>query len=146
MDQKIFKQISRRLVIELAVVVALVGFPVDFPQHVSSAVAWKFVLHHPTLLLHVIVGTLIIVEAAILLVRALRSKHLFWIILAILGLIFVLGAFASGERYVALQTDSALTNMSNLWFGAIVCYGVGWYWGRRKSQSPTVKPLDAKTN
>jgi hypothetical protein len=137
MDQRGFKNVSRRLVIELAAAVALVSYKVNFPKHTSGSQAWKFVLHHPPVLLHVIVGTIIVVEAVILLIRSLRSKNHTWIMLALAGLIFVLSAWQWGERYVWTQSNSALTYMGNFWFVAIAIYGFGWYWGRKKSAPHT---------
>jgi hypothetical protein len=131
-----FKKTSKRIVGELAVVVALVSYKINFPKNTSSSQAWKFVLHHPAVLLHIIVGTIIITEAVILLVRCLRSKDRVWIALAIIGLVFVLAAWASGERYVGTQSNNALTYMGNFWFGAIVMYGFGWYWGHKKLKKP----------
>jgi len=129
------KIVSRRMVLELAVVIALVSFNVNFPKHDSASQAWKFVFHHPTILLHIIVGTIVAVEAIILLVRAIRGHDRFWITVSALGLALVLVAFASGETYVSTQKTSALTLMGNAAAVALVAYGVGWYWGRRRTRA-----------
>jgi hypothetical protein len=127
-----FKKVSRRVVVELAVVIALVSANVNFPKNDSASQAWKIVLKHPTILLHIVVGTIVVVEAIIFLVRAIRFHDRFWMTLTSLGLALVLLAFASGEIYVS-QKGSALTLMGNAAAGALIAYGVGWYWGRRRS-------------
>jgi hypothetical protein len=137
MNGEFLKRVSRRLVIELAVVVALVSYNVRFPSNKSFPQAWGFVLRHPLTLLHVIVGTIIIAEAVILLLRILRRHDRTSIILASVGLAFVLLAYASGEIYVATQRSSAVSCMGIGWFGAIVTYGLGWYLGHKK---PSVLP------
>ena len=126
------KKVSRRLTVELAVVIALASFNVSFPKHDSTSQAWKFVIKHPSILLHIIVGTIVFVEAIIFVVRAIRGRDRFWITLASLGLILVALAFAMGEHYVSTQRDSALTLMGNAAAGALVAYGFGWYWGHRR--------------
>ena len=125
---------SRRIVLELIVVVALVSFGTHFPSGESSAKAWSFVTHHPLVLLHVVLGTVVVGEAIVLLIRASLNRRRQWIVLSMLGLACVLIAWASGENYVATQHSSSLNNMSLAWLGAIVSYGVGWYWGHKKNK------------
>jgi hypothetical protein len=133
------KIVSRRLVLELAVVIALVSSNVNIPKNDSASQAWKIVFKHPAVLLHVIVGTIVVVEAIIFLARAIRGHDRFWITLTSAGLVLVLLAFVSGETYVSTQKGSALTLMGNAAAGAVVAYGVGWYWGHRRSRSSIVK-------
>jgi mannose/fructose/N-acetylgalactosamine-specific phosphotransferase system component IID len=128
-----FKRLSRWLVIALAVVVALVSYNVTIPSGRSSASNWRFVATHPTILLHVIVATVILVMAVVLLILAIRKRNQSWIVLSVIGLAFVLLAFASGEDYVMTLRKSSLDYMSIGWLGAIVTYGIGWYLGRKKS-------------
>jgi hypothetical protein len=129
-----FKKLSRSLVIGLAVVVALVSYNIDIPAGRSSASHWKFVLTHPTMLLHIVVATAVLIIALVMLTLAIRARDRTWIILSVIGLAFVLLAFASGESYVMTLRKSALNYMSIGWAGAIVTYGMGWYLGRRKAR------------
>jgi hypothetical protein len=135
MNQQGFKRISKRLVIELAIVVALVSYKIHFPKGIPLITAWQFVLTHVPVFLHVVVGTIILAEAILLLIRSIRSHNRTWIIWAFVGFAFILLAYASGEYYVATQHDSAVNSMGYGWFGAIVTYGLGWYWSHKKALS-----------
>jgi multisubunit Na+/H+ antiporter MnhB subunit len=128
-----FKKLSRWLVIALAVVVALVSYNINIPAGRSSS-HWKFVVSHPTILLHIVVATATLVLAIIMLVQAVRSRERSWIILSAAGLAFVALAFASGEDYVMTLQKSALNYMSIGWLGAIIGYGIGWYLGHRNAR------------
>jgi cytochrome bd-type quinol oxidase subunit 2 len=132
MDGRGLRNASRRLVIELAVVVLLVGFPVHFPRGTSSGDAWSFLVRHPTVLLHVVVGTLILVEGVRFLLLSLRAPARRSLLVAAVGLLLTVFAFGSGISYVSAgQHDSSLTAMSTGWLGAILTYGVGWWLARR---------------
>jgi len=141
MEQSNFKNISRRLVIELVLVVAVVSYKVNFPKGTSLAQSWGFVLTHPLVLLHVIVGTIILVEAILLLIRSVLSHHRSWIVLASAGLVLVILAFASGESFLAAQRNIAISIMGDSWFGAIVIYGLCWFLNRKKA-STTINSED----
>lgn len=129
-----FKKLSRLLVIALAAAVALVSYNINIPAGRSAGSHWKFVAAHPTILLHVVVATMVLVVAVVMLILAIRGRDRSWIILSVIGLAFVLLAFASGEDYVMTLRKSALNYMSIGWLGAIVTYGIGWYLGRRKAR------------
>jgi len=123
---------SRRVVIELALVVLLVGLPVDFPRGVPSGTAWSFLLRHPSVLAHAVLGALLLGEAVLFLIRALGAGMRRPVVLAVLGLGSVVVAVASGVVYVGRQQpDSGLTGMTVGWLGALVVFIVGWVRGRR---------------
>jgi peptidoglycan/LPS O-acetylase OafA/YrhL len=128
------KKLSRVLVIALVVVVVLAGFNVSIPVGKSAASNWTFALTHPTILLHVIVATGVLVVAAIAAIMSLRSRDRSWIVLSVAGLGFVVLAFVAGDDYVTSLQKSALDYMSIGWAGAIIAYGTGWYLGRRKER------------
>jgi hypothetical protein len=119
-------------VIELAVVVLLAGLPIDFPRNTSAGRAWSFLFRHPSILLHAAIGTLVLAEAVIFVVRALSARRPPPLVLAGLGLVFTLLAFGAGVEYVSDgQTDLALNLMTTGWVAAIATYIVGWVLGRR---------------
>lgn len=139
-----FKAMTRGMVIGLAVVVALVSYDITIPAGKSAGSNWKFVLTHPTILLHVVAATIVVIGAIALVIRSTRIHNSPWIVLSALGLAFVLLAFEMGENYVRTLHDSSLSGMSIGWAGAIVTYGVGWYWSHR-AERQTKKHLSTAT-
>jgi uncharacterized membrane protein YozB (DUF420 family) len=132
MERANFKSMSRVLVMGLVVVIALVAYDITIPKGRSSSKNWRFVLTHPTILLHIVFAVVVVIAAIALLVRSVRSHNRTWILISMLGVAFVLLAFAMGEIYVTNLNNSALSNMGLAWFGAIATYGVGWYLSRAK--------------
>jgi hypothetical protein len=128
------KKLSRTQVVALVVVVALAAFNITIPAGKSAASNWKFVLTHPTILLHVIAATAVLVVAVVALIAALRSRDRSWVAMSAAGLAFVLLAFAAGEDYVMSLRNSALSLMSVGWAGAVIMYGIGWHLGRKKER------------
>jgi hypothetical protein len=129
------KKLSRALVAGLVVIVALAAFNVTIPAGKSAASNWKFALTHPTILLHVIMATVVLIAAVVALAAAIRGHDRSWIALSAAGLAFVLIAFAAGGQYVTSLDKNALNYMSVGWAGAVIIYGTGWYLGRKKSAS-----------
>jgi hypothetical protein len=129
-DHNAVKGTSRRLVIELVVVV-LASFHAGLPKAPSYAQAWRAVPRYPLLVLHILVGLVIVLEAVIFLGRCLGHRHAGWAALAFAGLILVLVAFVSGDRYLATQRLSAIDLMGVAWFAALLTYSLGWYLARR---------------
>jgi hypothetical protein len=64
-DRTDVKEVSRRLVVELVVVV-LTSFHAGLPSGDSYAQAWRSVTRHPLLILHILVGAVVLAEAVIL--------------------------------------------------------------------------------
>ena len=128
------KKLSRGLVAGLVVVVTLAAFNITIPAGKSAASNWKFVLTHPTILLHVIIATAVLITAVVALVTAIRSRDRSWIAISAAGLAFVLLAFIAGDQYVMSLQKSALNYMSVGWAGAVIVYGTGWYLGRKQER------------
>lgn len=135
MQSKTFKMLTRGLVFGLVVVVGLVSFDLTIPKGRSTSKNWNFVFTHPTILLHIIFGSLVLLGAIVLLVRSVRSRVRPWIVIAAIGLTFVIFAFATGEQYVSTLSKADLSDMGLGWFGAIATYGVGWYLNRKATTS-----------
>jgi peptidoglycan/LPS O-acetylase OafA/YrhL len=128
------KNLSRALVVGLVVVVILASFNIAIPPGKSAASNWRFALTHPTILLHVITGTAVLVVAIVALVGSLRSRDRSWMALSAAGLAFLVLAYAAGEDYVMSLHKSALNYMGAGWAGAVIMYGTGWYLGHRKER------------
>ena len=134
-DGRALRDVSRRVVVELIVVVLLGGVPIDVPRSVPAGTAWSFLVRHPSALLHAGVGVLLLAEVVILAIRALAARPS-RVGLAGAGLGFTLLAFAAGIGYVGGgRTDTALTLMSTGWLAALVTYLVGWVVGRREMRA-----------
>ena len=132
MTDRAVRNACRRLVLELFLVVLLAGVPVDFPRHVTTGHAWGFLVRHPSLLAHVVIGTLVLAEACVLMVRMAGASGRRWPVLAGLGLLCSAVAVVGGVVYVsARQGDAALTWMTVGWLGALGTFAVGWWLGRR---------------
>ncbi len=134
MDQIRFRNTLLRLVIELVLVIASVSFPVHFPKGVPFAESWGFAFTHPTVLLHIVVGTIALIEAVRLLTGSIRSHRGFWTIWAAAGFVLVLVAFGSGVSFMADQQQIALNAKIVGWLGALIVYAVGWLLNLKKAR------------
>jgi hypothetical protein len=130
-----FKTMARGMVFGLVIVVGLVTYNISIPKGRSSSKNWNFVLTHPTILLHIIFGTLVLLGSIVLLIQSARSRVRSWILISAIGMAFVIFAFVMGEQYVSDLSNSELSDMSLGWFAAIATYGVGWYLYRHASSS-----------
>lgn len=133
MQAKTFRSSTLRLSLELVLAMALASFGPEMPERVSTAATWQFVLNHASLLLHVVVGTVILVEAIVLLVRAIKSHNRPQHMYAGLGLVGVLLSYGSGKWFVLTQAEVAAMSMSAGWLLALVTYVAAWFKYRRAS-------------
>lgn len=120
------RAMARLLVLGLVVVVALAAADVHVPKGRSASKNWGFALDHPTIVLHIIVASIVVVLAVWLLVRTVVAHRPLWVGLSGLGLAFVVLAWVMGAEYVASLSSGTLTGMSLGWLGAILTYGAGW--------------------
>jgi hypothetical protein len=126
-----FRAMARLLVVGLVVVVALAAADVHVPKGQSASKNWRFTLDHPTILLHVIVASIVVVLALWLLVRSLVSRNRVRIGLSALGLAFLVLAWVMGAQYVATLSSGSLNGMSLGWLGATATYAASWRVARR---------------
>ncbi|MGO8875438.1 MAG: hypothetical protein ACLQNG_06705 [Acidimicrobiales bacterium] len=118
-----FRAMSRLLVFGLVVVVALAAANVSIPKGRSSSKNWHFALAHPTVLLHIVIASIVVIFALGLVVRCATSRNRRWIALSAIGLAFLLLEWAMGGDYVATLSRGSLTGMSLGWLGAVVTTG-----------------------
>ena len=84
------------------------------------------------LTVHAILGLLLVVATVALVVRAVACRHVPVIVTSSIGLLAVLGAAASGSRFVSTGLNSASISMAVLTAVAMLCYAVSLYvLGRR---------------
>jgi hypothetical protein len=138
-DRTTGKRTSRRLVLEL-ILVLLTSVHAGLPRGDSYAAAWRSVpRHHPLLIAHILVGAVILVEALVFLIRCLRHGGTGWRVLTAAGFLLALVAFAAGDRYLAIQRDAAIDVMGIAWFAALLTYAAGWYLSRRSLKADLIR-------
>lgn len=76
---------------------------------------------------HIVVGLLLIVAAAVLLVRAIVARHVFVIVTSAIGLVAILGAASAGTDFVRSGHDASSMTMAILAGVALLCYGLSLY-------------------
>jgi hypothetical protein len=87
-----------------------------------SAFAATFTHGPVSLATHAIVGTLIVLAAISVLIRAISTRRALQITLAILGLLAVLGAWSAGTGFVGTGDDGASFGMATSTAVAIAAY------------------------
>jgi hypothetical protein len=75
-----------------------------------------------TLALHAVLGSLLVVSAVTLTMRAVRTRRSLWIVLATIGLTSILIAWLSGVRFVDTQSATPSLLMALCTALAIFCY------------------------
>lgn len=78
----------------------------------------------PLLAIHVVLGILIILAAAMLVFRAVQAKASPVIATSVIGLLAVLGAFGAGSAFTNSGADSASFGMALAVAIAMACYAV----------------------
>jgi len=79
------------------------------------------------LTLHVVLGLLLILAALGFLVRAILARHSALIVAAVLGLIAMIGAAASGSAFTGSGRDGASMAMAALAAVGMLCYGTSLF-------------------
>src|ERR1700690_3181823 len=90
MQPEAFKALFRGLVLGLVVVVGLVAYNIKIPTGRATSKNWNFVLTPPTILLHVIIGSVMLLAAIVVLAWSARSHDRLWMAISAVGLAFVL--------------------------------------------------------
>lgn len=132
MDQKSFKKMARGMFLGVLLISLLAGFNLSITKGESYGANWKFVFTHPSILLHVAIATVILGGSIALLVRSIVSKRFAWIAWSLLGLVFIVTAYICGQIYVKTLSNSTLDGMGNAGGGALVAYGLAWFFNRSK--------------
>jgi prolipoprotein diacylglyceryltransferase len=133
MNQETFKKSARGIFAGILVVFLFAAFNINFTDKDKSyADNWKFALSHPTILLHILFATVVLIGSLILLVRSIRSKKKPWIIWSAIGAISLFIAYGYGEVYVKTLSNYALSDMGAAGGAALLVYGIMWYLFRNK--------------
>ena len=129
------RPLGRRLVLELVALAVLAGVGATFPRDVDAGTAWGFLVRHWNSVGHAVLGTVILVEALVFLIRTGRQATPSIRVLAVIGLACVALSLASGIGYLTLhQPDTALTLKTIGWLGAVTAYSTVWVRSRNKKE------------
>jgi hypothetical protein len=100
---------------------------VEIPGSAVGPAAWSWVFSHSAVLVvHIVLGTLLVLASLASLVFAFRTHTRVAVVASGLGLVFTLLAYASGSEFVS----SGQTNLSSMlmalgFLGALVSYAAG---------------------
>ena len=124
---------ARRLVVELLVVGVFAGVSATFPRGVSAGTAWTFALDHWAFVVHIGVGALVLVEAAVSVARVRRIEGVVQSAFVLLGAAGCAIAFTAGVQYVSAgQGAGWLTAMTTGWILGCVGYASSWISSARR--------------
>ncbi len=113
-NQKLYRH-ARGLLIGLSVQFLLgmwITFFVEFPENGDAHANWQYAMDSLPIVLHIILGTLLVIGTVSLFVQTIRCHVDAWRIPAVLAFISLLIAWISGEIFVATQNDSVSYLMS----------------------------------
>lgn len=114
------------LLIEFGIGVNLFGTVPKADQGKDTFAAFVAVFTHgpAALMIHATIGTLLIVSAVTALVRAVLARQTPSIVLTVVALLSVLGAWFSGSSYVGDHAGGAARGMAYATALAILCYAL----------------------
>lgn len=118
------------LLIGLAVQYVLgmaINLYVSFPAHNSPHAQWVFTLHNLLILLHLIIGTLLVIGSIAMIIRAMKLGSSSWKLPASLGLISLVIAWVAGDTFITTQSSVLSYVMSLGFLAAIGSYVWGLY-------------------
>ncbi len=100
---------------------------VKFPESGNEGVMWQFAKSQLLFNLHMYWGTLLLVGAVVLYIRAFLRKNKTWKIASGLGLASIIFAFIAGSSFVGNQNDMYSLVMAVAFLAAFLSYGWGLY-------------------
>jgi drug/metabolite transporter (DMT)-like permease len=95
------------------------------------------------LTLHALLGTLLLVSATVLVVRALRIQQPLWIALAVIGLLSIVFAWITGVRFTATGATTSSLFMALLTAFALLCYAVILFTSSISVPQPSNEPFQS---
>lgn len=103
---------------------------VPFPPDAGAGQSWRFAWTQILVASHIVIGILLVIGAAVFVVRSIRKKDQAWIILSSLGLLAILVAGVSGTLFITTKGDWYSYAMSLAFLIAFIAYGWGAYASR----------------
>jgi hypothetical protein len=105
------------------------AFFVAFPDSLVDGNAWAWTFgQSPIVVIHIIIGTLLLIGSLVVLVLSFFTHEKAAIITAILGVVMTLAAYMGGSTFLANVNNDVPSFIMALGFlGAMIVYGAGYY-------------------
>jgi hypothetical protein len=100
---------------------------VSFPEEGNAKVMWEYARTQPIVMAHILFGTLLFIGSVAFCIRAFRAKDAIWIPGTLIGLVGIVGAWMSGEEFVASQNDVYSLLMAVFFIFSVLAYTVSIY-------------------
>jgi len=113
-----------------------VNLYVQFPEDQGPKAQWDFAGNNWLVIVHLLLGTLLVLGAIALVVRAVRAKSVTWKMPAIAGLLSLILAWVAGDGFVATQADGLSYMMAVGFTLGILSYVWGLYRSGNQIQKP----------
>jgi hypothetical protein len=88
---------------------------------------WKYATSHALIILHIIVGTLLMVSMIVLFIRAARSKDRLWKLCSGISFAAIVLAMISGTAYISAQNELYSLIMSIMFVVALASISIALY-------------------
>jgi len=113
-----------------------VNLYVQFPEDQGPKAQWDFASNNWLVIAHLILGTLLVLGAIALVVRAIKARSATWKMPAIAGLLSLILAWTGGDGFAATQNDSLSYIMAVGFILGILSYVWGLYRSGNQAQKP----------
>jgi len=112
----------------LLVLQYILGMLANLEVQLPSGNAWGWVFRNSMIiLLHIYLGTLLIVVALVALILSIRARHPVGIVAAVAGLALLVFAWLSGDQFLAIQHNDLSLWMALGFMGACIAYLPGYF-------------------
>jgi hypothetical protein len=116
----------------LFVIGMIANLYVEIPSELTGNAVWAWVfVNSAVIVIHILLGTLLLLTAIGSLVLAIVSRRRMAVIPSVFGLLFTLMAYAFGSEFLSAgQTNLSSMLMAVGFLGALVSYALGVYKAR----------------
>lgn len=126
----------------LLVIQYMLGMIANLEVQLPAGNAWSWAFQHsPIILLHIILGTLLVVMALVAVILSIVARHPAGIIASSAGLALLIFAWLSGREFLATQQNTASLWMALGFMGAFIAYLLGYALTSARRTSRPAAPL-----
>ena len=126
----------------LLVIQYVLGMIASLEVQLPAGDAWSWALQNsPIILLHIILGTLLLVGALVAVILSSVARHTAGIITASAGVVLLIVAWRSGADFLATQHNTASLWMALGFMGAFIAYLLGYALTSARRTSRPAVPL-----